>query len=111
MSLTSSMASQNVVNPVPLWKQPDDVEYLSQFVRRVWIGAHTLPGHFCGGTKGVKSVGAAAPLSLARSSSGDGNFGIAAFVPSRSMKVGHVLSDWKVLRRGVNSVGLIGEPT
>src|SRR5277367_5913353 len=107
MSLTSSMASQNVVNPVPLWKQPDDVEYLSQFVRRVWIGAHTLPGHLCGGTKGVRSAGAAAPLSLAMSSSGDGNFGIAVFVPSRSMKVGHVLSDLNVSRMGVNTNGLI----
>jgi hypothetical protein len=49
--------------------------------------------------------GAFLPLSLAISSSGDGNFGIAAFVPSRSMKVGHALSGWKVLRRGVKSPG------
>jgi hypothetical protein len=105
------MASQNVVNPVELCSQFGSVEYLFQFNRMVWTGAHTSLGHFCGGTKGVRSEGAAAPLSLARSSSGDGNFAIAFFVPSRSMKVGHVLSDWKVLRRGVNAPGLIGEPT
>jgi hypothetical protein len=56
------------------------------------MGAHTSVGQvFTGG----ESVGALAPLSLASSSSVDGNFGIASFVPSRSMKLGQLNFFWK----------------
>ena len=59
----------------------------------------------------MKSIGALAPLNLARSSSVDGNFGIAAFVPSRSMKVGQLNFFWKFSSFGWNCEISNGEPT
>src|SRR6516225_9920313 len=96
-SLTSRMASQNVVNPSVLcWHV---LELLAQLFRISLIGVQTSVGHvFTGG----KSVGALSPLSLATSSSVDGNFGMAAFVPSRSMKLGQSKFFWNCSRIGWN---------